>query len=239
MLIIGNLQRHKKHKKLTRLFNECLSCDVTTWLLKPRRDSESTIQQIINNFVVSEHLHALEPPTLCPISDDIPSWRIAWEFVKNKADKIYFTQAVENRIKQAYKKIHNSVKKPTTQQDDIVVIYMMVLLFNIGIRVWHNASVNDTDLVVKPVEYAQRCQQQNFGSKHVLQFSPIVNLIFIPAGTYWQGSIRGVSTWSILLEYNNLYTKLNAPYPYSINCLDPEYIDHVSFINNKITPQFS
>ena len=80
---------------MTRLFNECLSCDVTTWLLKPRRDSESTIQQIINNFVISEHLHALEPPTLCPISDDISSWRIAWEFVKNKADEVYFTQAVE------------------------------------------------------------------------------------------------------------------------------------------------
>jgi hypothetical protein len=226
-----------KHTYLEKLFTDYFACDVTIWTLKPKRDYELNLYQMVSKFVISEHLEKLDPPPICPIEDDWKSWGVLREFVMSKADKIYFTQAVDNTIKQLYHRIHNSNINPITQQDDIVVIYVMTLLFNIGIRVWHNASVDGEELVVKPIEYAQRCNEQSFNISNSVQFFPIVNLLFIPAGTFWQGNLQNTSKWSILLEYDSIYTQLYRPYPYSISCPNPDYTEYTSHINPTPTPQ--
>jgi hypothetical protein len=75
---------------LEKLFTDYFSCDVMLWTLKPKRDYELNLHQMVSKFVISEHLEKLDPPTICPIDDDWKSWGVLKEFVTSKADKIYF-----------------------------------------------------------------------------------------------------------------------------------------------------
>jgi hypothetical protein len=207
------------------------------WVLKPKRDDERNLSQLAHNFILQEHLKDLIPPLICPINEDLQAWRIVRKFAMSEGNRVYLTQAVDNAIKQLYVKVHNSVLNPTTQRDDVIVIYIIALLFNIGIRVWHNASVNSNDLDVQAKDYVQRCQQQNFGNKVRVPFHPIVNLLFIPAGSYWQGQLYTISKWGILIEHNSFYKLLSTPHKYSINCPNSDYNEQVSFLNNNVIPK--
>ena len=225
-----------KHSFLQNLFTDYLSSDVMVWSLKCKRGDELTLHHLIQKFILKEHISDLMPPLICPITDDLNAWRMIRLFASTGGNLTYLTQSVDNAIKQSYAKVHNSIDNPTTQRDDIVVIHVMVLLFDIGIRIWHNTSLNGDTLEVQAYDYIQRCQQQNFGANTEVRFYPIINLLFIPAGSYWQGQLCTISKWGVLMEYNRFYTILPQLNEYSIDCPNTLYVESVSLLNNNVIP---